>query len=784
MNVRKNLVRFLLQVRGLARYRATYFWMDALCVDQTDDEERTHQVEMMASIYSSAMQVLVWLGPSYSGSDLAMSTLARNGKVWTEAKMNRFWSIAEGTGFRGLCERRYWTRLWVVQELVRAKEVVMCCGSKLVSWSTFESFLSSAHRYCPSTRLGIITDYTATMGSNAVAMVRQIRDINAEATLFKRIVSFGHLECLDPRDKVYALLGTVQDDPEPIVPDYTIGLAALLNTVIQNYDRDRPGVRLQDWKERCEQLAEAIGVDPNLIFLPESASTQPTKPSLQELQDCSLEDEASGISLWWTTHYKHERATHLWSEAHGRAQISALFASAAAFGSKAACELLVQIGKVDLNHIDAELRTAMHRAAENGHSHIVKYLMEDLGVRVDVHGFHGATPMGAAVHRGHADIVRMLLAKSSGKIWNLKSYKLLLAHAVKRGHSSMWTYLTEVGKEQDFEPFDQATLREFALLAVENCHILCQAGKKQEIQPSSQASLQESALLSVESGHDSLMTHLVPIAACQPPARLKILKDAVAHRSDRLILALLNALGFPIPRDFQDLLEIAARRPRTTGLSQLLRVALFEYADRKLSSRPCGIAAYEGNLPALRIYLDHAQTHGDRRTLENFAQKALLEGARGGQVGIVDFMLRTHSEILNVDGSALIDAQSPLHEQEVLIVAMRLGDHAMVDMLLSLYPNISLDFRSGNMKAALNDVVARGDVATYHTLHATGRLMPDEPWALKLRDYEQSRAGANNGPVNFRTDSMNMTAALRASLALFIVGGPRERHAFPSWNGE
>ena len=37
-------------------------WLDAVCVNQGDPEERNHQVAMMADIYSGAVRNLVWLG--------------------------------------------------------------------------------------------------------------------------------------------------------------------------------------------------------------------------------------------------------------------------------------------------------------------------------------------------------------------------------------------------------------------------------------------------------------------------------------------------------------------------------------------------------------------------------------------------------------------------------------------------------------------------------------------------------------------------------------------------
>ncbi|KAH7110856.1 heterokaryon incompatibility protein-domain-containing protein, partial [Dendryphion nanum] len=37
-------------------------WVDAVCINQVDDTERTEQVQIMGLVYSIAQRVLVWLG--------------------------------------------------------------------------------------------------------------------------------------------------------------------------------------------------------------------------------------------------------------------------------------------------------------------------------------------------------------------------------------------------------------------------------------------------------------------------------------------------------------------------------------------------------------------------------------------------------------------------------------------------------------------------------------------------------------------------------------------------
>jgi hypothetical protein len=66
LNITTNLHAALIQFRDPTFARL--FWIDAICINQTDLEERSSQVQYMAQIYASASRVNVWLGPSVRGS--------------------------------------------------------------------------------------------------------------------------------------------------------------------------------------------------------------------------------------------------------------------------------------------------------------------------------------------------------------------------------------------------------------------------------------------------------------------------------------------------------------------------------------------------------------------------------------------------------------------------------------------------------------------------------------------------------------------------------------------
>lgn len=55
------------QVRNILHYRQSFFmesylWIDAICIDQDDLDERSAQVAIMRKVYRGASRVLVWLG--------------------------------------------------------------------------------------------------------------------------------------------------------------------------------------------------------------------------------------------------------------------------------------------------------------------------------------------------------------------------------------------------------------------------------------------------------------------------------------------------------------------------------------------------------------------------------------------------------------------------------------------------------------------------------------------------------------------------------------------------
>jgi hypothetical protein len=128
-NVTPNLYRAL---KGLRKEKGSrVMWIDAVCINQKDKEEKSAQVPLMGFIYKNARQVIAWLGDDNEHTqevfalieDLpAMLSLEGTDTPLTEECVREWKAIWESVELweatLDLLERPYWSRLWVLQEYV------------------------------------------------------------------------------------------------------------------------------------------------------------------------------------------------------------------------------------------------------------------------------------------------------------------------------------------------------------------------------------------------------------------------------------------------------------------------------------------------------------------------------------------------------------------------------------------------------------------------------------------------------------------------------------------
>jgi len=229
MSITKSLHDALLAIRLKNATRT--IWVDALCINQLDIEERNHQVQLMAHIYSGATRVVVWLGDidSDTGSALEMIShcaeafeLRNNSAQRPDVNSNH---IQLSYGLPSIIDpkwkslgtfllRPWFKRAWVVQEVALANEVIFHCGTIVVPWERVLKAMMGIF----SLDLG---DLVANGNESiiclhfyqrAYALSRSyLGDKSEILRLEVLLLAEGSRLASDDRDKVFALLGLAND---------------------------------------------------------------------------------------------------------------------------------------------------------------------------------------------------------------------------------------------------------------------------------------------------------------------------------------------------------------------------------------------------------------------------------------------------------------------------------------------------------------------------------------------------------------------------------------------
>ena len=254
----KNLVEGLQQVR---KQGGNFWWIDAICINQQDTEERASQVQLMKSIFENALHVAAWLGPKEDGSDLAMAKLftcanlfnqmCRDGSFWEAVRIlplenfNNF--QIELDDFLGtdrdmtcvqdelvqphiwaaidkLVTRPWWYRMWILQEVTAGTTVNIHVGYQALRFD----FLQDAMTLIRQLKTRKAFDFMLRVGGGALGRFERFRLLREERARPLPLLSLLEwtrpFEASDLRDKVFSMLSFASDDPAELVPDYSASI--------------------------------------------------------------------------------------------------------------------------------------------------------------------------------------------------------------------------------------------------------------------------------------------------------------------------------------------------------------------------------------------------------------------------------------------------------------------------------------------------------------------------------------------------------------------------------
>ena len=234
-----------------------HLWIDSLCINQADDQERGQQVGRMSEIYSQAQEVLIWLGDEGGNSNLAMKSIRKISELLsgkTEILKERALIAdyrshrAAWTAIGKLCRRDYWQRMWIIQEVQLARKLYIYCGCISASWNALKDTLDLANTYLTCKDLAkekILLDVANSLAARLEShrLKRESHGSNLKELLHDCRESLS----TDQRDKIYALVGLASDCQDgELVVDYSKSLAQVYKDVMRLYSLRGCG----DWENQ------------------------------------------------------------------------------------------------------------------------------------------------------------------------------------------------------------------------------------------------------------------------------------------------------------------------------------------------------------------------------------------------------------------------------------------------------------------------------------------------------------------------------------------------------
>lgn len=255
--VSRNLADALQHAWPYLRSQATdanhLLWIDQICINQNDDEERADQVGLMRDLYCTSSFTIAWLGGADDSSSLALELLTRDkgvysapgrGKLCQPQKEQRKEYYEKRSLLRALDDREYWKRMWIMQEFILPPKLLMLCGTMGVWWDDVQRCHGLDDKFCV----------------HMAPLFRRRTLMHSQACRFQFVKLLNmakYRACTRPFDRVFALLGLIMpEDLEGLRVDYGMPPPMLFRHVVRLLERLVKSEK--GWMQLTKDLAEAL----------------------------------------------------------------------------------------------------------------------------------------------------------------------------------------------------------------------------------------------------------------------------------------------------------------------------------------------------------------------------------------------------------------------------------------------------------------------------------------------------------------------------------------------
>ncbi|KAI1119874.1 heterokaryon incompatibility protein-domain-containing protein [Nemania abortiva] len=258
---------------------ALVLWIDAICINQKDLDEKSHQIALMKDIYSQCSMAYLWLGAPLDPTSVQHDPF----KIFQHFADNKHFFELPGfstnnsaqirfeedeefdalwNGFLAVAHSPWWTRAWTVQEAVLPRKSVLCYGNWRLDFDTLSigrrrrnDHLASKTQCCAGSQQAFPVSKGAVFNPflTQVERVEKYRQANLPkehplswkdqvrtfpdfdySPFYELVVTFSNRRCKEPQDKLFSLLAMAKSSKlSGLRPDYSLTITDTYTRIFQ-----------------------------------------------------------------------------------------------------------------------------------------------------------------------------------------------------------------------------------------------------------------------------------------------------------------------------------------------------------------------------------------------------------------------------------------------------------------------------------------------------------------------------------------------------------------------
>lgn len=217
-------------------------WIDGICINQSDPDEKTQQVRMMQKVYKNAAIVVAWLGEmtesdkrafetlEYVSTKLKLENIYRDDEKIREESLEQTAKLAEKMGIpyvghkrwadvRQLLDKPWFSRIWIIQEVLHARHFVFLCGNTIYKSELIFHFVGNFPKFpfLHQAVRGAMHSSSGYVNACSLAQWKEAWSGMDRYNLTACILKTLHFKATDPRDKIFALISLAWDGEEEFI---------------------------------------------------------------------------------------------------------------------------------------------------------------------------------------------------------------------------------------------------------------------------------------------------------------------------------------------------------------------------------------------------------------------------------------------------------------------------------------------------------------------------------------------------------------------------------------